>query len=148
MTLSSVQGEPRSSGIGASEIKHVKLNYLSSQIIHAALNVHSELGPGLLESVYQQCMVIELREKDLKVRSEVDLPVRYHGHEIEGLGFRLDLLVEDLIIVELKSVEQVKEVHKKQLLTYLRLAEKELGLLINFNVPLLKRGINRIVNSK
>ena len=125
----------------------MQLNFLSSQIIHAALSVHKELGPGLLESVYQQCMVIELRENGLNVQSEVELPVRYHGHDIEGLGFRLDLLVEDLIIVELKSVEKVKEVHKKQLLTYLRLAKKELGLLINFNVPLLKEGINRIANS-
>jgi len=126
----------------------MQLNFLSSRIIHAALNVHRELGPGLLESVYQQCMVIELREQDLKVQREVDLPVRYHGHNIEGLGFRLDLLVENLIIVELKSVERIKEVHKKQLLTYLRLAEKELGLLINFNVPLLRDGLNRIINTK
>ena len=124
----------------------MQLNFLSSQIIQAAINVHKGLGPGLLESVYQQCMIIELKEMDLSVESEVDLPVTYRGHSIDGLGFRLDLLVEDRVIVELKSVEQIKEVHKKQLLTYLRLSEKELGLLINFNVGLLKDGITRIAN--
>jgi GxxExxY protein len=125
----------------------MQLNFLSSRIIQAAINVHKELGPGLLESVYKQCMVIEMSEMGLKVEIEVDVPVNYRGHSIDGLGFRLDLVVEDTLIVELKSVEQVKGVHKKQLLTYLRLAEKELGLLINFNVPLLKDGITRIVNS-
>jgi len=84
---------------------------------------------------------------DFNVQAELDLPVTYRGHSIDGLGFRLDLLVEDRVIVELKSVEQIREVHKKQLLTYLRLAEKELGLLINFNVSLLKDGITRIINS-
>ena len=125
----------------------MQLNFLSSQIIQAAINVHKGLGPGLLESVYQQCMFIELTEgMNLSVQCEVDVPVNYRGRHIEGLGYRLDLLVEDSIIVELKSVEQIKEVHKKQLLTYLRLSEKELGLLINFNVALLKDGITRIAN--
>ena len=125
----------------------MQLNFLSSQIIQAALQVHKELGPGLLESVYKQCLAIELSEMGLQVRTEVDVPVTYRGHKIDGLGYRLDLLIKDTIIVELKSVEQVKEVHKKQLLTYLRLTAKELGLLINFNVPLLKNGITRIINS-
>ena len=125
----------------------MQLNFLSSKIIQAAVNVHKELGPGLLESVYKQCMLIDLSEMGLQVRSEVDLPVSYRGHSIDGLGYRLDLLVEDRVIVELKSVDQIKDVHKKQLLTYLRLAGKELGLLINFNVALLKEGITRIVNS-
>lgn len=83
----------------------------------------------------------------LSVKGEVEVLVSYRGHSIDGLGFRLDLVVEDTVIVELKSVELVKEVHKKQLLTYLRLTGKELGLLINFNVPLLKDGITRIINS-
>ena len=125
----------------------MSLNFISSKIIQAAINVHQELGPGLLESVYQQCMVIELRKLDLLVESEVDVEVYYKGEKIIGMGYRLDLLIEDRIIVELKSVETVKPVYKKQLLTYLRLYEKELGLLINFNVPLLKKGIIRIINS-
>jgi len=126
----------------------MQLNFLSSKIIQAAVNVHKELGPGLLESVYKQCMLIDLSQMGLQVRSEVDLPVSYRGHSIDGLGYRLDLLVEDRVIVELKSVDQIKDVHKKQLLTYLRLAGKELGLLINFNVALLKEGITRIINSR
>ena len=126
----------------------MQLNFLSSQIIQAAINVHKALGPGLLESVYQQCMQIELvEEMELSVQCEVDVPVTYRERLIEGLGYRLDLLVEDAIIVELKSVEKINNLHKKQLLTYLRLMKKELGLLINFNVPLLKEGITRIVNS-
>jgi GxxExxY protein len=125
----------------------MNLNFLSSKIIQAAINVHKELGPGLLESVCQACMVIELNTMHVNVAAEVPLPVFYHGKEISKEGFRIDLLVENLIIVELKSVEKVLPVHKKQLLTYLRLAKKELGLLINFNEVLLKDGIHRIINS-
>ena len=125
----------------------MELNQLSSQIIRAAINVHKELGPGLLESVYQSCMVIELRNMGLKVQSEVPLPIFYRGQKVHEEGFRLDLLVDDTIIVELKSVEQVQDVHKKQLLTYLRLANKPLGLLINFNETVLKNGITRIINT-
>jgi GxxExxY protein len=125
----------------------VDLNQLTSQIIKAAINVHRELGPGLLESVYQACMEIELKNMRLKVESEVTLPVFYHGQKVIDEGFRLDLLVEDQIIIELKSVEQVQPVHKKQLLTYLRLANKPLGLLINFNQTMLKEGITRIINT-
>ena len=125
----------------------MNLNFLSSKIIKAAIAVHKELGPGLLESVYQSCMVIEFKDMNLRVQAEVPLPVFYHGVKVNEDGFRIDLLVEDLIIVELKSVEKVRPVHKKQLLTYLRLAGKELGLLINFNEALLKRGIHRVINS-
>jgi GxxExxY protein len=125
----------------------MNLNYLSYQIIKAAMAVHKELGPGLLESVFQACMLMELKSMDVNVRAEVPLPVFYHGKEVSGDGFRMDLLVEDLIIVEIKSVEKVQPVHKKQLLTYLRLAGKELGLLINFNEVLLKNGIHRIINT-
>lgn len=125
----------------------MNLNHLSSQIIKAAITVHKNLGPGLLESVYQKCMLIELKEMGLSVESEVELPVFYRNRKITDLGFRLDLLVESSIIVELKSVERVSPVHKKQLLTYLHLAEKELGLLINFNEELLKQGITRILNT-
>ena len=122
------------------------LNQLSSHIIKAAINVHRELGPGLLESVYQSCMVIELNSMDIQVESEVSLPIIYRGQRVHEEGFRLDLLVEDRVIVELKSVDKVQDIHKKQLLTYLRLAKKPLGLLINFNEALLKDGITRIIN--
>jgi len=124
------------------------INKLSSKIIKAAINVHKELGPGLLESVYQSCMVIELNDMGIQVQPEVALPIFYRGQQVHQEGFRIDLLVEDTIIVELKSVEEVKNVHKKQLLTYLRLAKKPIGLLINFNEVLLKDGISRIINDQ
>ena len=122
------------------------LNQISSQVIKAAINVHKSLGPGLLESVCQSCMVIELKNMGIKVRSEVPVPIFYRGQRVHEEGFRIDLLVENTIIVELKSVEKVQAVHKKQLLTYLRLAKKPLGLLINFNETLLRDGITRIIN--
>jgi GxxExxY protein len=120
---------------------------LTSEIINAAIEVHKELGPGLLERVYQKCMFIELQDRGFQMREEVDLPIRYKNREIDDLQFRLDLLVEDMVIVELKSVQAIEPVHKKQLLSYLRLANKDLGLLINFNVELVKDGIYRIANS-
>ena len=125
----------------------MRINHLSSKIIGAAINVHKELGPGLLESVYQSCMMIELGNMNMKVQAELSLPVFFRGHKISEEGFRLDLLVEDLIIVELKSVEKLQPVHHKQLLTYLRLSKKPLGLLINFNEVLIKNGITRIINA-
>ena len=121
------------------------LNHISSQIIKAAITVHKELGPGLLESVYHTCMLIELRELALNVKSEVPVPVIYKGKKLTQ-EFRLDLLIEDQVVVELKSVKEIQDVHKKQLLSYLRLARKPLGLLINFNTSLLKNGICRIIN--
>ena len=125
----------------------MELNQLSSLIIKSAIKVHKELGPGLLESVYQLCMVIQLQKMGVKVQSEMPIQVYYLGEKVHEEGFRLDLLVEDRIVVELKSVEEVKPVHKKQLLTYLKLAGKPLGLLINFNEVLLKDGITRIINA-
>jgi len=122
------------------------INKTSSDIIKAAINVHKELGPGLLESVYQSCMIIELSEMGLKVKSEVPVQIKFRERDITDQGFRIDLLVEDSIVVELKSVDQVKDIHKKQLLTYLKLTNKPLGLLINFNEILLKDGITRIIN--
>jgi len=104
------------------------------------------MGPGLLESVYQRCMTLELAAGGLRVETEVPVAVRFRGEIITEDGFRMDLLVEDLIVVELKSVQALQDVHKKQLLTYLKLARKPLGLLINFNEALLKRGIVRIAN--
>ena len=126
----------------------MELNQLSSRIIQAAIAVHKELGPGLLESVYQSCILIELEKMAIKAQSQVALPIVYRGQKLDGQGFRLDLLVEDTVVVELKSVKKVDAVHKKQLLTYLRLAEKPLGLLINFNEPLLKDGVTRIINTQ
>ena len=109
------------------------INSLTEKIIGAAITVHKELGPGLLESVYQTCLFDELESLNVKARKEVALPVMYRNRIVSEEGFRLDLLVEDAIIVELKSVERIQPVHAKQLLTYLRLANKPLGLLINFN---------------
>jgi GxxExxY protein len=125
----------------------VELNKISSLIIKSAIKVHKELGPGLLESVYQVCMGIEINRLGLAVRSEVPVPLYYLGEKVHEEGFRMDLLVEDQVIVELKTVEEVKSIHKKQLLTYLKLAGKLLGLLINFNENLLKNGITRIINA-
>ena len=123
------------------------INELSSKIIKAAIAVHRELGPGLLESVYQSCLAIELKAMKMAVQKEVPTPVIYRNQKIQEDGFRIDLLVENIIIVELKSVEKILNLHKKQLLTYLRLSNKPLGLLINFNEVLLKDGITRIINS-
>lgn len=125
----------------------MELNHISSVIIKAAINVHKELGPGLFESVYQSCMFIELGNKNLKVERELPVPVFYKGNKIHETGFRIDLLVENDVIVELKSIDHVRDIHKKQLLTYLRLAKKPLGLLINFNEKILKNGITRIINT-
>lgn len=123
------------------------LNDITAIIIDAAINVHKELGPGLLESVYNTCMVIELESRGITTMSEVALPIIYRGQQVSENGLRIDLLVEDTVIVELKSVKEILPIHKKQLFTYLRLANKPVGLLINFNNSLLKDGITRIVNS-
>jgi GxxExxY protein len=125
----------------------MQLNYASFKIISAAIQVHKSLGPGLLESVYKNCKDLELREMGMKVQTEIPFPIFYHGQKVHEAGFRLDLLVEDKVIVELKSVVEIQAVHKKQVLTYLKLANKPLGLLINFNVDLLKKGITRIINN-
>ena len=120
---------------------------LTSNIISAAIEVHRVLGPGLLEKVYQRCLQIELQDRGFAVQSELDFPAHYKGRLVDDFGFRMDLLVEDKVIVEVKSQKAVEPVHKKQLLTYLRQTEKEIGLLINFNVVLLKDGLYRVANS-
>ena len=120
-------------------------NEIARQIVDAAYKVHSTLGPGLLESAYQAILVYELQRRGLRIEAETPMLVVYEGIHLD-IGFRADLIVEDKVIVELKSVEQIAPVHKKQLLTYLRLADKRLGLLINFGAPLIKDGITRIVN--
>lgn len=120
-------------------------NRLSNVIIGAAIEVHRELGPGLLESAYDVCLKHELAQQGVRVESQVPQPVIYKGIHLD-CGYRLDLLVEDLIIVELKTVESLHPIHDAQLLTYLKLKNLWLGLLINFNVPLLKHGIKRLVH--
>ena len=121
-------------------------NEITGAVVDAAYKVHTTLGPGLLESVYESVMDFELRRRKLRVSRQVAIPVIYEGVCLDE-GFRADLIVEDRVIVELKSVEAVHPVHKKQLLTYLRLADKRVGLLINFNVTLIKDGISRVVNN-
>ena len=120
-------------------------NYLSKTIIGAAIDVHRELGPGLLESVYEACLLSELERRCLLVKSQVLLPLFYKGKKLEK-EFRIDLLVEDEVIVEIKAVEELKDIHEVQLVTYLKLANKKLGLLINFNVPVLTKGVKRKIN--
>ena len=120
-------------------------NEVAKQIVDAAFGVHTSLGPGLLESVYETVLAYELEQRGLRTVRQQPVPVVYQGTRIE-MGFRADLIVEDKVIVEIKSVETIAPVHKKQLLTHLRLADKRLGLLINFNVALIKDGIMRIAN--
>ncbi len=119
-------------------------NAIGEIVLGSAMKVHSSLGPGLLESVYELCMVHELSKSELKAERQIALPVRYDESEIEG-GFRVDILVEDSVIVEVKAVEKVLAVHKAQLLTYLKLSGCKLGYLLNFNVPHMRDGINRVV---
>jgi GxxExxY protein len=120
-------------------------NQITSSILKAAVEVHRNLGPGLVESVYEGCLFFELAESGLTVERQKRLPVIYKGIDLEK-DFFIDLLVENSIVVELKSVETLQPVHEAQLLTYLKLSECKLGLLINFNVPVLKEGIRRKIN--
>lgn len=125
--------------------KEKQLNILSNEVIGAAIRVHSALGPGILESAYEACLAHELRQRNLQIESQVSLPIIYYGQRIDA-GYRIDLLVEDSLIIELKAVEAVNKIHKTQLLSYLKLSDLRLGLLFNFNVTRLKEGIYRIVN--
>jgi GxxExxY protein len=120
-------------------------NEISKQIVDVAYKIHTTLGPGLLESVYETVMAYELTKRGLRVVRQQPIPVVYESVHLE-VGFRADLIVESKVVVEIKSVEAVAPVHKKQLLTYLRLADKRLGLLINFDTELIKDGISRVVN--
>ena len=120
-------------------------NAIAKEIVDAAFRIHTTLGPGLLESVYQTVLAYELGRRGLRTVSQQPIPVVYENVRIDT-GFRADLVVEDKVIIEIKSVELLAPVHRKQLLTYLRLADKRLGLLINFQVALIKDGITRIVN--
>jgi len=120
-------------------------NEIASTVVDAALKIHRTLGPGLLESVYQATLSFELNKRGLRVVQQLGLPVYYEGFKLD-LGYRVDLVIEEKVIVEIKSVEAVAPVHRKQVETYLRLMNLRLGLLINFNVELIKHGIHRVVN--
>ena len=121
-------------------------NELSKIIVDRCLKIHKKLGPGLLETVYEEVLFYEFRKSHLMCKRQAGIPVVYEDVKLD-LGFRADMIVEDKVIIELKSVENIMPVHKKQLLTYLKLTEIKLGLLINFNVELIKNGITRIVNN-
>ena len=123
----------------------METNELTSLIIECAITVHKNLGPGLLENTYQECLAYELMEKGLRVEKEKSLPLVYKNIKLE-CGYRIDLLVEDEIIIEVKSVDAFNDVYFAQILTYLKLYNRKYGLLINFNVPLLKNGIKRFIN--
>ncbi len=122
-----------------------KIELLVSQTCHAALAVHRALGPGLLESAYQECLAIELRYLGLPIEREKLVPIVYRGQTIPQ-AYRLDLIVDGLLLVELKAVEAIDPEHRVQVLTYLKLLQLPLGLLINFNVPLIKDGVHRVLN--
>jgi len=123
----------------------MELNEISGQVVDAAMKVHTALGPGLMENAYEACLEHELGKRGLLVKRQVALPVVYDGVQID-LGYRLDLLVEDAVIVELKAADRIAPIHEAQLLSYLKLSGRKLGLLINFNVLHLNDGIRRMVN--
>lgn len=125
---------------------NAELNQISQHVLDAAFRVHSALGPGLLESAYEHCLLYELGKNAIQASRQVELPVVYDGVKIDA-GYRLDILVENKLIVEIKAIERLLPIHEAQLLTYLKLANKQLGLLINFNVKSLKDGIKRMVHN-
>lgn len=122
-------------------------NELSEKIIGLAIKVHSALGPGLLESAYEKALVFELSRNGYKAEVQKSISINYEGITIDE-GYRADIVVNDIVLIELKSVKQIEDIHLKQLLTYIRLSNKKLGLLINFNEILLKNGIRRVINGK
>ena len=124
---------------------HMDINKLSGQIIGAAIEVHTNLGPGLLESAYEECLCHELLLRKLSYERQKPLPLSYKGINLD-CGYRLDVVVENAIILELKACEQIEPIHKAQLLTYLKLSDLKLGLLLNFHVPVMKDGVVRLVN--
>jgi len=121
------------------------INQLSSKIIGAAIEVHRTLGPGLLESAYEECLCYELELRRIKFERQRSLPIIYKGRRLD-CGYRLDIIIENKIITELKSIEKIEPIHKAQLLSYLKLSGQKLGLLLNFNVSVMKDGIVRLVN--
>jgi GxxExxY protein len=138
---------PEESMASPAAIRTPRVNQVSGAVVDAALKVHSLLGPGLLESAYQACLAHELRKRGLHVAAQVGLPLVYEGEKLD-LGYRIDLLVENLVVVEIKCVEAIHPVHEAQLLSYLRLSGKSVGLLINFHVARLKDGIKHMVDGR
>jgi GxxExxY protein len=122
------------------------MEQLTGQIIASAIEVHRALGPGLLESAYEECLAKEFELQSIPFKRQVPLPITYKGHQL-SCGYRIDMLVSDSVILELKTVTSIEPIHSAQLLTYLKLSRKTLGLIINFHVPVLKQGIKRIVNN-
>lgn len=125
------------------EIQRQKLNELSAKVIGACIEIHRELGPGLLESAYEECLAYELSKSGLRFERQKPLPVRYKEVKLD-CGYRLDFVIEGTLIVEIKAVTELLPIHEAQLLTYLKLEKQPLGLLINFNVPTLKQGVKRV----
>lgn len=121
-------------------------NEISKIVFDCALNVHKSLGPGLLESAYEECLYYELKKFDLLVQKQMPLPLIYEDVKLE-IGYRVDLIIENKVILEIKSVEALNDIHLAQILTYLKLSDCKLGMLINFNVVLIKDGIRRVVNN-
>src|SRR5215207_1071197 len=124
-------------------LSYPETHELTERIIGCAIEVHRHLGPGLLESVYEQCLFWELQDAKLAIQRQVPIPIRYKGHVADGL-FRPDLIINRLVVVEVKSVEKILPVHEAQLLTYLKLTEVRVGLLLNFNTPVIRQGLKRI----
>jgi GxxExxY protein len=122
-------------------------NEIAKQVFESALSIHRTLGPGLLESTYQECLYHEIQEKGIHIEKEKPLPVIYKEIDLE-VGYRIDLMIENKFIIEIKAVDALNDVHLAQVLTYLKLSNCKLGMLINFNVPLIKNGIKRVVNRR
>jgi GxxExxY protein len=131
--------------VQGSRVSADHINALSNRVIGGCIEVHRHLGPGLLESVYEACVCRELTELAIPFECQKPLPVYYKGEQVD-CGYRLDIFVDECLILELKCVEQLLPIHTAQLMTYLRLSNTKLGLLVNFNVPILKQGIKRVVN--
>ena len=124
----------------------MELNDITGKIIELSIDVHKELGPGMLESAYEACLMFELLRAGLKAEAQLKLPIFYQGNRIDA-GYRIDLMVEDSVIVEIKAIDRLLPVHEAQLLSYLRMSKLKLGLVLNFNVKLLRDGIRRVVNN-
>jgi GxxExxY protein len=127
-------------------MKQEQYEFLAGEILSSSLEVHKAMGPGLLESVYEHCLWKELRLRNVKSERQVPVPLYYKGYEL-GKDYRIDILVEGEIIIEIKAVDNLLPLHEAQIISYLKLAEKKMGFLINFNSPILKRGFKRFVNN-
>jgi len=123
----------------------MKGNQLTNEIIGSAIEVHRNLGPGLLESTYEECMAFELKQRGMALVRQLELPTTYKGNRLEQF-YRIDLLVNNQVVIELKCINKIEKIRDAQLLTYLKLAKKRYGLLVNFNVPMMKQGIKRFLN--